>query len=50
MAVLSFLFPIVGWITWGVKRNSDPEVASRCAFRWQNKIPAPAGAGLSGIF
>ena len=33
MAVVSFLLPIVGWITWGVKRNTDPELASRCA-RW----------------
>ena len=33
MSVVSFLFPIVGWITWGVKKNSDPDLASRCA-KW----------------
>ncbi len=33
MAVVSFLFPIVGWITWGVKRNSDPELAGKCS-KW----------------
>ena len=33
MAVVSFLFPIVGWITWGVKKNTEPEEAAKCA-RW----------------
>lgn len=42
MAVISFLFPIVGWVTWGVKKNSDPELASRCA-KWAS---IGFGAGL----
>lgn len=33
MAVLSFFFPIVGWILWAVKKNSEPEEAKKCA-KW----------------
>lgn len=33
MAVLSFLFPIVGWILWAVKKDSNPEDAHKCA-KW----------------
>ena len=41
MAVVSFLFPIVGWITWGVKKNSDPELADTCrACAWWGVIAA----------
>ena len=31
MAVVSFLFPIVGWINWGLKKNTEPEEAAKCA-------------------
>ena len=33
MAVVSFLFPIVGWILWAVKKGKEPEVAAKCA-KW----------------
>ncbi len=33
MAVLSFFFPIVGWILWAVKKDSNPEDAHKCA-KW----------------
>ncbi len=33
MAVLSFLVPIVGWILWAVKKDSNPEDAKTCA-KW----------------
>ncbi len=33
MALLSFVFPIVGWILWAVKKNTYPEEASKCA-KW----------------
>ncbi len=33
MAVVSFLFPLVGWITWGMKKNTEPEEAAKCA-KW----------------
>lgn len=33
MKVLSFLFPIVGWIYWGVKKDTNPIDASDCA-KW----------------
>jgi len=33
MALLSFLFPIVGWILWAVKKDSNPEDAHNCA-KW----------------
>ena len=33
MAVLSFFFPIVGWILWAVKKDQNPEDASKCA-KW----------------
>lgn len=33
MAVLSFLFPIVGLILWAVKKNTEPDVANKC-IKW----------------
>ncbi len=33
MAVLSFFFPIIGWILWAVKKDSNPEDAHKCA-KW----------------
>lgn len=29
--ILSFLFPIVGWILWGVNKNNAPKKAHACA-------------------
>ena len=33
MAVLSFFFPVAGWIIWAVKKDSNPEDALKCA-KW----------------
>lgn len=33
MAVLSFFFPVIGWILWALKKNNEPEEASKCA-KW----------------
>jgi len=33
MAALSFFFPIVGWILWAVKKNTEPEEGNKCA-KW----------------
>ena len=33
MAAVSFFFPVVGWIFWAVKKNSDPCEASQC-LKW----------------
>ncbi len=33
MAVISFLFPIVGLIIWAVKKKNEPEVAAKC-IKW----------------
>ena len=31
MAVLSFLFPIAGWVYWGAKKDTNPQEAAKCA-------------------
>lgn len=33
MAILSFLFPIVGFILWAIKKNTEPEEAETC-LKW----------------
>ena len=33
MGVLSFFFPVVGWILWAVKKDTNPEDATKCA-KW----------------
>lgn len=33
MAVLSFFFPVIGWILWAVKKNNEPREAYKCA-KW----------------
>lgn len=40
MAALSFFFPVAEWIIWAVKKDSNPEDASKCA-KW-----AWIGAGV----
>ena len=30
MKFISFLFPIVGWIYWRSKKDSDPKAAEEC--------------------
>lgn len=44
MAILSFLFPIFGWIMWGVKKDTNPEEAGKC-LTWAN-----IGFGLGMVF
>lgn len=31
MAALSFFFPVVGWILWAVKKDTNPGDAAKCA-------------------
>lgn len=46
MAVLSFFFPIIGWILWAIKKNTEPEEAKKCLL-WAN---IGFGVGLLSIF
>lgn len=45
MAVLSFFFPIVGWILWAVKKDQNPEDASK----WAKWAWIGFGVGLAGV-